>query len=72
MLRGEIIVKLGRKQYRLSTGDTAHLKSGIRYRWRNPTDHEAQLLWIGTPKFSMPRSRLTSTGGASRDKQPNQ
>ncbi|MCX7784533.1 MAG: XRE family transcriptional regulator [Meiothermus sp.] len=51
VLKGEIIVKLGRKQYRLSAGDTAHFKSGIRHRWRNPTNQEAHVLWIGTPKL---------------------
>lgn len=50
ILRGEIEIRLGRKRYRLMAGDTGHFQSAIRHKWVNPTEDEAHVLWVGTPK----------------------
>ena len=51
VLKGELIIILGKKQHHLQAGDTAHFKSGIRHKWRNPSKQEAHVLWVGTPKL---------------------
>lgn len=51
VLKGELVILLGQKQYLLQAGDTAHFKSGIRHKWKNPTPQETHVLWVGTPKL---------------------
>jgi len=51
VLQGKLNLCIEGKEHRLECGHTAHFKPGIRFSWRNDTDHEVRLAWVGTPKL---------------------
>ena len=51
VLCGKLSLCIEGKEHYLETGHTAHFKPGIRFSWRNDTDQEVQLAWVGTPKL---------------------
>lgn len=51
VLQGSLSLCIEGKEHRLETGHTAHFKPGARFSWRNDSDQEARLAWVGTPKL---------------------
>ena len=51
LLEGQLQLEIGHQKYLLHPGHTAHFQSGLRHRWRNPTDREVRLIWVGTPRL---------------------
>jgi len=49
VLRGELEIALGEKQYRLKPGDSFYFESATPHRWKNPGRKETWVLWVNTP-----------------------
>jgi quercetin dioxygenase-like cupin family protein len=46
VLKGELTVQVGKKNYKLGAGNTIHYKSTVRHGWRNEGSEEVQLISV--------------------------
>ncbi len=53
-LQGELEVNVGKNNYRLTEGDSLHLKSNIPHHWHNPGKEDARILYVLTPPSFSP------------------
>jgi transcriptional regulator with XRE-family HTH domain len=49
VLEGHMRLTIGDRTEYLSAGDSAHFNSGLRHVWKNESDEELRVLWVGTP-----------------------
>jgi DNA-binding transcriptional MerR regulator/quercetin dioxygenase-like cupin family protein len=49
VLRGELMITLEKKGYRLKAGDSFYFESATPHHWKNPGRREAWVLWVNTP-----------------------
>src|ERR1039458_3136002 len=49
VLRGELMITLGKEEYRLKAGDSFYFESATPHQWKNPGRAETWLLWVNTP-----------------------
>ncbi len=49
LLRGELAITLGKKEYRLKAGDSFYFESATPHHWKNPGRTETWVLWVNTP-----------------------
>jgi transcriptional regulator with XRE-family HTH domain len=50
VLQGKLSLCIQGEEHLLHSGYTAHFKPGASYSWRNPSDSEVRLMWVGTPR----------------------
>ncbi len=49
VLQGQMRLTIGTENHLLTVGDSAHFQSGLRHVWRNDSEQELRVLWVGTP-----------------------
>ena len=49
VLKGELSISIGGKNYRLRSGDSLYFDSSTPHEWHNPGRRETLVLWINTP-----------------------
>lgn len=49
LTRGELVIVLEDREFRLGAGDSFYFESKIPHRWFNPGQKETVILWINTP-----------------------
>lgn len=49
VLQGQMRLTIGTENHLLTVGDSAHFQSGLRHVWRNDSELELRVLWVGTP-----------------------
>jgi len=49
LTRGQLVIVLEEREFRLSAGDSFYFESKIPHRWFNPSKRETVILWINTP-----------------------
>lgn len=49
LTRGQLVMVLENREFRLSAGDSFYFESKIPHRWFNPGKSETMILWINTP-----------------------
>ena len=49
VLRGELVITLEKKEYRLKAGDSFYFESATPHHWKNPGRAETCVLWVNTP-----------------------
>jgi len=49
VMRGELQIALGGKEFFLKTGDSFYFESAVPHTWKNPGTSETWVLWVNTP-----------------------